>query len=133
MAATGTFRSNRTSVVMRVLIDSKSLKKKEREAFDYSSDGNIYMCRWNDHTAVGVVSNYLMHEPLHMARRCFEVQSRKMLTSHILFVRTTEEWVKLISSLEITDRPSVLFPILCQWAEHIGFCWLAFALEGFRR
>ena len=39
------------------LVDLKKMKKNERESFDFRSDGNIEIVRWNDNSFVTIRSN----------------------------------------------------------------------------
>ena len=67
--ATGTFRDCRTAGAANLLESSKSLQKRDRGAFDYCCDGNLYMCKWHDNAVVGIASNFFTHEPIHNTRR----------------------------------------------------------------
>ena len=48
--ATGTMRNDR--IMKCPLIDVKKMNKNERGSFDFRSDGNIEIVRWNDNSAV---------------------------------------------------------------------------------
>ena len=39
------------------LIDMKQMKRKERESYDYRSDGKIEIVQWNDNSIVTLGSN----------------------------------------------------------------------------
>ena len=53
--ATGTIRKDR--MMKWPLIDMKQMKRKERESYDYRSDGKIEIVRWNDNSIVTLGSN----------------------------------------------------------------------------
>ena len=67
--ATGTFRDCRTAGAANLLESSKSLQKRDRGAFDYCCDGNLYICKWHDNAVVGIAINFFTHEPIHNTRR----------------------------------------------------------------
>ena len=48
--ATGTMRNDR--IMKCPLIDVKKMNKNERGSFDFRSDGNIEIVRWNDNSVV---------------------------------------------------------------------------------
>ncbi|GFT14302.1 hypothetical protein NPIL_196051 [Nephila pilipes] len=44
--------------------NNNMLAKKTRGAMDYRSDGNVFLCNWNDNTVVTVASNHQTHKPI---------------------------------------------------------------------
>ena len=60
--ATGTMRKDR--VMKRPLIDMKQMKRKERESYDYISNGKIEIVRWNNNSVVTLVRNAYSAEPV---------------------------------------------------------------------
>lgn len=67
--ATGTMRQNRTGGAAKLLDSDKDLKKKGRGTFDYRSDGNVYIAKWQDNSSVTIGSNHFTHEPLQTTKR----------------------------------------------------------------
>ena len=52
------------------LVDvKKNQKKNERGYFDFSSDGNIEIIRWNDNSVVTIGSNAYGAKPIRSAKR----------------------------------------------------------------
>ena len=49
--------------------DVKTMKKSDRGSFDYRSDGDVHVVRWNDNSIVHVASSHETHEPLHEVGR----------------------------------------------------------------
>ena len=60
--ATGTMRKDR--VMKRPLIDMKQMKRKERESYDYISNGKIEIVRWNNNSVVTLARNAYSAEPV---------------------------------------------------------------------
>ena len=82
--ATGTVRETRTSNATKKLICSKILKKKERGAFDYCSDGKVYVAKWHDNSIVTIASNWENHEPVHKVRRRVKGGEKQVPQPHLV-------------------------------------------------
>ena len=67
--ATGTVRENRTGGAGKLMTDVKTMKKSGRGSFDYRSDGDVHVVRWNDNSVVNVASKHETHEHLHKVGR----------------------------------------------------------------
>lgn len=65
--ATGTIRENRMKGCP--LKTNNDMKKTERGSFDYKSDGNVEMVRWNDNSVVTLCSNAVGVEPIRQVKR----------------------------------------------------------------
>ena len=67
--ATGTVRKQR--FISNQLEDSKSIKRKERGAYDYRFDrkNETLAVKWNDHSVVTLATNFQSVEPLLTAKR----------------------------------------------------------------
>ena len=61
--ATGTIRQSRTEGANKQLVQSKELRKKEKSAYDYCSDGKVYIAKWHDNSAVNIANNWENHKP----------------------------------------------------------------------
>ena len=48
----------------RPLIDMKQMKRKERESYDYISNGKIEIVRWNNNSVVTLARNAYSAEPV---------------------------------------------------------------------
>ena len=60
--ATGTIRQNRMKGCP--LKTDAAMKKTERGSYDYRSDGDIEIVRWNDNSVVTLCSNAIGLEPI---------------------------------------------------------------------
>ena len=67
--AMGTVRENRTQGASKVLMDTKRLKKSDREKFDFRCDGNAYLSKWNDNAVVSIGSNFISHISVSRTKR----------------------------------------------------------------
>lgn len=65
--ATGTIRQNRIGDCPLRAVDK--MKKESRGSFQYKSDGNIELVRWNDNNVVTFCSNAVGSEPMGQAKR----------------------------------------------------------------
>ena len=59
--ATGTIRQNRTRGAKTTLISSKALQKKERDIFDFCTDGKAFVAKWHENSIVTIASNCETH------------------------------------------------------------------------
>lgn len=50
-------------------MDNKALEKQGRGAFDYRSDGKIFIVKWNNNAIVHVASNHQTHEAVLSTKR----------------------------------------------------------------
>ncbi|KRY57229.1 PiggyBac transposable element-derived protein 2 [Trichinella britovi] len=64
MRAIGTIRPYRSNGADAVMLPDKDLMKQKRGAFDFRSDGNIYIAKWHDNSIVRIASNFMTHSPL---------------------------------------------------------------------
>ncbi|KRZ01228.1 PiggyBac transposable element-derived protein 3 [Trichinella zimbabwensis] len=69
MRAIGTIRPYRSNGADAVMLPDNQLIKQKRGAFDFRSDGNIYIVKWNDNAIVKIVSNFMTHSPLRSMQR----------------------------------------------------------------
>ena len=67
--ASGTIRDNRTSGASKNLTTNKQMKKRDRGTYDYRSNGKVFICKWQDNSAVNFASNHLSHEPVKKTQR----------------------------------------------------------------
>ena len=65
--ATGTVRADR--IAKCPLNDFNTMKKSARGTYDYRSDGDVVVVRWNDNAVVTICSNAIGCEPLGDAKR----------------------------------------------------------------
>ena len=65
--ATGTIRNDR--IKKCPLVDVKKMRKNERGSFDFRSEGNIEIVRWNDNSVVTIRSNAYGVQPIGSAKR----------------------------------------------------------------
>ena len=47
----------------------REMKKRERETFDFCSDGIVYFCKWNDNSIANIASNFTSHTPTETVKR----------------------------------------------------------------
>ncbi len=66
---TGTIRTSRTGGVMAHLQSDSEPRKQCRSAFNFISDGQVYVVRWNDNCVVTLAGNHLTHDPVRKANR----------------------------------------------------------------
>ncbi|GFU19295.1 hypothetical protein NPIL_133291 [Nephila pilipes] len=52
--------------------------KESRGAMDYSRDGYVFICCWNDTAIVTVASNHQMHEPVSYIKRYSKLTKKKI-------------------------------------------------------
>ncbi|KRZ92876.1 PiggyBac transposable element-derived protein 2 [Trichinella sp. T8] len=64
MRAIGTIRPYRSNGADAVMLPDKDLMKQKRGAFDFRSDGNIYIAKWHDNSIVRIASSFMTHSPL---------------------------------------------------------------------
>ncbi|KRX46022.1 PiggyBac transposable element-derived protein 3 [Trichinella sp. T6] len=69
MRAIGTIRPYRSNGADAVLLPDKELMKQKRGAFDFRSDGNVYIAKWHDNSIVRIASNFMTHSPLRNTQR----------------------------------------------------------------
>lgn len=67
--ATGTVRENRTGGANLIMIDKKTMKKRERGNFDFACTKDVYIATWNDNSVVQVISNVHQTNPVHTVLR----------------------------------------------------------------
>ena len=65
----GTIRENRTGGATARMKSNKVIKKEGRGSFDYRSNGNVFICKWNDNSIVNIGSNFYTHEPVNKTKR----------------------------------------------------------------
>ena len=75
--ATGTMRIDR--IMKFPLVDVKKMKKNEKASFDFRSDSNIEIVRWNDNSFVTIASNAYGAQA---NRKCKEMNKRKRGTKN---------------------------------------------------
>ncbi|KRY59530.1 PiggyBac transposable element-derived protein 2 [Trichinella britovi] len=64
MRAIGTIRPYRSNGADAVMLPDKQLMEQKRGAFDFRSDGNIYIAKWHNNSIVRISSNFMRHNPL---------------------------------------------------------------------
>lgn len=67
--ATATIRENRSAKANECVMNSKTMKKKGRGTFDYTSDGKVFFAKWHDNAIVNVCSNWETHLPIKKVKR----------------------------------------------------------------
>jgi len=67
--ATGTLRQNRSNGACKLMKNDKSLKQEGRGAFDFRTDGDVYVVKWQDNATAVCASNHLTHEPIQTTKR----------------------------------------------------------------
>ena len=107
---TGTVRENRTGGAGKLMTDVKTMKKSDRGSFDYRSDGDVHVVRWNDNSIVNVASNHETHKPLHeVGRRVkgasnVKVKQPKMISSYNKGMGGVDLMDRLLSSYRLKIR-----------------------------
>ncbi|KRZ66023.1 PiggyBac transposable element-derived protein 3 [Trichinella papuae] len=69
MRAIGTIRPYRSNGADAVMLPDNELRKQKRGAYDFRSDGNVYIVKWNDNAIVKIASNFMTHSPLRSTQR----------------------------------------------------------------
>lgn len=76
--ATGTIRANRMQGC--VMKSVESMKKGDRGSYDYRSDGDIEMVRWNDNSVVNFCSNACGVDPVRQMKRWVKSKGSVMVS-----------------------------------------------------
>jgi DNA excision repair protein ERCC-6 len=100
ICATGTIRENRTAGAGKAMVDSKQLKKKERGTFDYRSDGEVFVAKWNDNSVVGIASNWQTHQPVGKVLRRVRGRGQQEVTQP----RLISSYNKGMGGVDLYDR-----------------------------
>ena len=59
------------------LVDVKKMNKNEKRYFDFRSDGNIEIVRWNDSSVVTIASNAYGVQPIGSAKRLIKGKGKQ--------------------------------------------------------
>ncbi|KRZ05321.1 PiggyBac transposable element-derived protein 3 [Trichinella zimbabwensis] len=108
MRAIGTIRPYRSNGADAVMLPDNELRKQNRGAYDFRSDGNVYIVKWNDNAIVKIASNFMTHSPLRSTQRRVKGQRIEVPMPNI--VRSYNigmGGVDLLDRLAAAYRPSI--------------------------
>ena len=97
--ATGTIRQNRTRGAKTTLISSKALQKKERDIFDFCTDGKVFVAKWHENSIVTIASNCETHIPLHKVNCQVKGGNKEVTQPHLI-----NSYNKGMGGVELMDR-----------------------------
>ena len=75
---------------------SNKMKRNERGSFNFRSEGNIEIARWNDNSFVTVESNAYGVQPIGSTKRWIKGKGKQTISNPPLLLHIIEEWVELI-------------------------------------
>ncbi|KRY10351.1 PiggyBac transposable element-derived protein 3 [Trichinella patagoniensis] len=108
MRAIGTIRPYRSNGADAVMLPDKELMKQKRGAFDFRSDGNVYIAKWHDNSIVRIASNFMTHSPLRNTQRRVKGQRIEVKVPNIVrSYNTGMGGVDLLDKLAAAYRPTI--------------------------
>ncbi|KRX75179.1 PiggyBac transposable element-derived protein 3 [Trichinella sp. T6] len=108
MRAIGTIRPYRSNGAGAVMLPDKELMKQKRGAFDFRSDGNVYIAKWHDNSIVRIASNFMTHSPLRNTQRRVKGQRIEVKVPNIVrSYNTGMGGVDLLDKLAAAYRPTI--------------------------
>ena len=91
------------------LIDVKKMNKNERGSFDFRSDGNIEIVRWNDNSVVTIGSNAYGVQPIGSAKRWIKGKGKQNIQQPAVIAVYNRE----MGGVDLLDRTlSDLRPVI---------------------
>ena len=72
------------------------MNKKERGSFNFRSDGNIEIVRWNANSVVTTGSNAYGVQPIVSAKRWVKGKEKQNIQQPTIIAAYNQEWVELI-------------------------------------
>ncbi|KRX18777.1 PiggyBac transposable element-derived protein 2 [Trichinella nelsoni] len=108
MRAIGTIRPYRSNGADALMLPDKELMKQKRGAFDYRSDGKVYIAKWHDNSIVRIASNFMTHSPLRNTQRRVKSQRIEVQLPNIVrSYNTGMGGVDLLDRLAAAYRPTI--------------------------
>ena len=91
------------------LVDVKKMKKNKRGSFDFRSDGNIEIVRWNDNSVVTIGSNAYGVQPIGSAKRWIKGKGKQNIQQPAVIAVYNRE----MGGVDLLDRTlSDLRPVI---------------------
>ena len=92
------------------LVDVKRMKKDESGSFDFRSDGNIAIVRWNDNSVVTIGSNAYGVQPIGSAKRWTKGKEKQNIQQPAVIAA----YNRGMGGVDLLDRAlSNLRPVIC--------------------